>query len=211
MRFTGTLSTRHDDRGFGFITPEGGGQELYVHIRDFPAGTGRPRPGQRLSFEVGTGPQGRKRAQALQYPPRPRGAAAARQRPRRADQPARWTWPRRLVLPVAALLGWATAQRWGVSPWVAAWYGGMSLLSFIACVCDKWAAEAGRWRTSEGTLHLLDLAGGWPGGLLAQQAMRHKTSKPDYVRDFWLTVVLNLAAFVAFHAGAWQRWLPWPG
>ena len=49
------------------------------------------------------------------------------------------------------------------------------------------------------------------GTLLAQQAMRHKTSKPDYVRDFWLTVVLNLTGFVAIHAGVLARWLHWPG
>ena len=90
------------------------------------------------------------------------------------------------------------------SPWVAAWYGGMSLLSFIACVRDKWAAESGRWRTPEVTLHALDLAGGWPGGLLAQQALRHKTNKPAYVSGFWMSVAFNLAVFVGVHA--W--WLP---
>ena len=53
-------------------------------------------------------------------------------------------------------------------------------------------------------LHLLDVAGGWPGGLVAQQLMRHKTAKPAFVAMFWTTVMLNMGGFVAWHAGGLQ-------
>ena len=35
----------------------------------------------------------------------------------------------------------------------------------------------GAWRIREGTLHLVEALGGWPGAFLAQQTMRHKTVK----------------------------------
>ena len=80
MRFEGTLKTWHDDRGFGFIEPTQGGQEIFVHIKAFPAGTGRPQVGQVLSFEVTLGPNGKKRAQDVQYPVRARRLPAPRDR-----------------------------------------------------------------------------------------------------------------------------------
>jgi uncharacterized membrane protein YsdA (DUF1294 family) len=52
----------------------------------------------------------------------------------------------------------------------------------------------GRWRTPENHLHLLSLAGGWPAAWLAQQAMRHKSSKHQFRTVYWLTVLLHCAA-----------------
>ena len=77
---------------------------------------------------------------------------------------------------------------------------GLSLAAFMAYAFDKSAAVSGRWRTAENTLHLFALAGGWPGALLAQQLLRHKTSKPGFVGVFWITVALNVAVFVGWHA-----------
>ena len=91
MRFTGTLKTWNDDRGFGFIEPTQGGQDLFVHIKEFPSGTGRPSPGQTLTFELEAGAQGRKRAIRVQYPPmaktgrRPRMQGRARRTPARCN------------------------------------------------------------------------------------------------------------------------------
>ncbi|MBB4011069.1 DUF1294 domain-containing protein [Niveibacterium umoris] len=73
-------------------------------------------------------------------------------------------------------------------------YGLLSIVSAATYARDKRAAFRGARRTPEATLHLIDLAGGWPGGLLAQQLFRHKTRKVSFQIGFWLTVVTNLAA-----------------
>lgn len=68
-------------------------------------------------------------------------------------------------------------------------------VTFAAYAMDRSAARQGAWRTPEKTLHMLSLIGGWPGALLAQQWLRHKSSKAEFRSVFWVTVALNLAAF----------------
>ena len=80
--------------------------------------------------------------------------------------------------------------------WIAAAYAGMSLLTFIIYAIDKAAARSQRRRTPESTLHLLALACGWPGALLAQQWLRHKSVKQPFRTVFWLTVVINVVGLV---------------
>ena len=75
MAFQGRLTRWNDERGFGFIQPDGGGQEVFVNIKAFPRGQGRPADGARLVFEVQTGPDGRKRATAVAYASAARAAA----------------------------------------------------------------------------------------------------------------------------------------
>ena len=77
---------------------------------------------------------------------------------------------------------------------LAGWYFCASLACFIAYARDKRAAVTGRRRTPERTLLLLGLIGGWPGGLLAQRLVRHKSSKTSFQVKFWLTVALHVAA-----------------
>jgi len=91
------------------------------------------------------------------------------------------------------------ATQFRVSPWFALAYVVLSAACLMAYAFDKSAAVAGRWRSSERSLLVLGLLGGWPGGLLAQQLLRHKSSKASFREAFWGTVVLNVGAFVAFH------------
>ncbi len=196
MRFTGTLKTWNDERGFGFLEPTQGGQEIFVHIKAFPSGTGRPAVGQVLSFEVEIRADGKKKATAVQYPVR------REQRPSpRVESSAPWTLPRVLAIPAFLGIYAFTVWRWGFSPPVMLAYFGLSLVTVLAYALDKSAAVSGRWRTAEQTLHFLSLAGGWPGALVAQQLLRHKTSKHSFVYAYWFTVSLNVGAFVAWHAG----------
>lgn len=80
-------------------------------------------------------------------------------------------------------------------PLVAALYPALSLLTFLVYLYDKQAAKSGRRRTRENTLHLLALAGGWPGALIARKLLRHKTKKQPFRTVFWLTVLANATAF----------------
>lgn len=65
MHIDGTLAKWNDDRGFGFISPAQGGSEIFVHVSMFPRDGQRPRVGERLSFEVETDENGKKRATSL--------------------------------------------------------------------------------------------------------------------------------------------------
>ena len=59
MPLTGKLRTWNDDRGFGFIAPTGGGSELFVHISAFPRDGSRPKVGEALTYELGSGRDGK--------------------------------------------------------------------------------------------------------------------------------------------------------
>lgn len=185
-RLDGILTQWNDDRGFGFITPAGGRPQIFVHISAFTRDSLRPEPGDILSFEMGSGNDGRPKAFRVQGP---RGAPKPR-----AQSPVAG------YLAIAGFLALAgvIASEWPLPLWVAALYLGLSVMCFVAYAIDKSAARRGRWRVPESTLLSIGLAGGWPGGIVAQYALRHKTRKPSFLGQFWVTVVLNVAALVAF-------------
>ena len=47
---------------------------------------------------------------------------------------------------------------------------------------------------------MIGLAGGWPGAILAQEIFRHKTKKITFRTLFWMSVAINMAAFVQIAA-----------
>jgi len=96
-----------------------------------------------------------------------------------------------------------TGELWGapVLVWVMAgvlaWYLLTSVVCGVVYAIDKAAARAGRRRISEATLLLLGVVGGWPGAIVAQQTLRHKTRKASFRRAFWVSVLLNVAMVAA--------------
>jgi uncharacterized membrane protein YsdA (DUF1294 family) len=73
-------------------------------------------------------------------------------------------------------------------------YSLASCVAYLAYFFDKAASLKGHWRTPESTLHLFSVLGGWPGAMLAQRTLRHKTQKKSFQVTYWVTVVLNCAA-----------------
>lgn len=100
------------------------------------------------------------------------------------------------LLVIFAFIYAAATLVWNVSPLIALLYGGASLGCFIVYAIDKRAARRSAQRTPEITLLLMGLFCGWPGAVLAQQWLRHKSSKTAFLWPFRLTVLLNVAAFV---------------
>lgn len=78
MRTHGTVVKWNDDRGFGFVATAQSREEVFVHISAFPKDGVRPRIGESVSFEVRTGPDGRKRAEGVLRPRSQRKTAERR-------------------------------------------------------------------------------------------------------------------------------------
>jgi uncharacterized membrane protein YsdA (DUF1294 family) len=95
------------------------------------------------------------------------------------------------VLCALPLFGSMSLWLRGVSVIPLAAYGIVSVLAFFLYWSDKRKARADTWRTPENVLHALELAGGWPGALLAQQVFRHKTRKLSFQLVFWVIVLLH--------------------
>jgi CspA family cold shock protein len=56
---TGTVKWFNDAKGFGFITPDGGGKDLFAHFSEIQAGGFKTlTENQKVSFDVTTGPKG---------------------------------------------------------------------------------------------------------------------------------------------------------
>ena len=193
MRHQGTITEWRDEQGFGFVTAHGGQQRVFAHIKAFSDHSRRPSVGQIVSYEQVTDSTGRFRAASIQFPAKQTSQRRQSQSPDmrpREQQPS--AFKTLLTLVFFVFLGFAVVKL-QLPFYILAGYLGLSTVTFLAYAFDKSAAEARRWRTKEDTLHLLALIGGWPGALLAQNWLRHKSKKTSFQAVFWVTVILNCA------------------
>jgi uncharacterized membrane protein YsdA (DUF1294 family)/cold shock CspA family protein len=185
-RVSGRIVSWNETRGFGFARPDLGGADVFVHISMLPSQTEPPPIGAELSFEVEVTPEGKRRAARVSSA----GEAAP---PTRRHQPRRLGY---LVIVGFLALAVLVAQYVPIPWWIAPYYLLLSLVCFVAYAIDKRAARAGTWRVPEATLLVLGAIGGWPGAIVAQQTLRHKTIKSSFLRLFWGSVVLNVLGFI---------------
>lgn len=207
---SGEIVDWNDARGFGFIVAAGNAARLFFHVRDW-RGSARPLAGQAVRFVAATQRDGRACAHEVQprnarrRPSGPRSSAARQQRgsgpSRRGRGGAGWLWTGMVVAAYGTLLGIAI-ERGRLPVEILFLSLLLSGVAWIAYALDKRAAQHGHRRIPEAHLHLLELAGGWPGALLAQRALRHKNRKSGYQAVFWCVVAVHTAAlaFWGFHA-----------
>ncbi|MGA9237049.1 MAG: cold shock domain-containing protein, partial [Desulfobacterales bacterium] len=67
MRYQGTITTWKDGKGFGFITPNGGGNQIFVQITSFANRQRRPVGNEIVTYELGTDANGRIRAKRVSF------------------------------------------------------------------------------------------------------------------------------------------------
>lgn len=187
MRYQGKVTDWKDDRGFGFVTPNGGGPRVFIHIKSFSNRKRRPVGNELVTYELRSDTRGR-----------PQGVNIAFVGDRSLSPP-QTTAPGPGVVALSFafvfLVFVAGAVVAGKLPFPVLFaYLTGSCVTYLAYTFDKAAALQGKWRTSERALHFLSLVGGWPGAMLAQATLRHKTQKQSFRLEYWATVVLNCAA-----------------
>ncbi|MDY0250648.1 MAG: DUF1294 domain-containing protein [Pseudomonas sp.] len=219
MEQQGILRSWNDDKGFGFIRAED--RDFFVHISSV-RGERRPLQGEAVYFVASKDEQGRLRAQHMRSAELSIDRTAIRRKPTTSTQPntpvhhksvhkPRRHTPANLKRSLTLLIGVCAIPAVGTWQvfvqqaliWPLLAYLGMSLLSIWQYSRDKHNAQTGAWRTPEKQLHAVELLGGWPGALLAQQLLRHKTKKASYQGVFWLIVLV--------HQVYWLDQLGWDG
>jgi len=186
MRDKGKITSWNDVKAFGFISPMSGGKQIFIHINAFSNRGRRPKVGQIVTYDISTDKQGRPCAAKATLP----GDRLQRNKKKNSG-----------LLSIALALMFLVVVAVSVlenrlPPIILAIYVGLSILTYLVYAMDKSAAKKGAWRTQESTLHLLSLAGGWPGALVAQQKLRHKSRKEEFRFVFWITVILNCVIFI---------------
>ena len=185
MQKTGKITFWNEEKGYGFITPSSGADRVFVHIRAFRNRRLLAELNQVVQYSLSTDKQGRPCAVRVT---------------RAIEKLSNYSKPSAKLFQILLAIGFIAFVAWSVSAYnmpvqLLYFYLAASTLTFLVYAKDKSAAQTGRWRTKESTLHTLALFGGWPGALIAQQVLRHKSRKLSFQMGFWLTVMVNCGAF----------------
>lgn len=183
-RYQGRIVVWKDDQGFGYIAPNGGGAQVFVHITAFSDRTKRPVGNETVTYELAHDRRGRVRAENVAFAGDRSWLGAAQVLEMVAMAPAILLI---VVVVVLVLAGKLPALVLGL-------YLCASVVAVLIYAKDKAAARNNRWRTPEGTLLTLGLIGGWPGALIAQRLLHHKSRKLSFQIAFWASVIANLGA-----------------
>ena len=168
----------NDSKGYGFISALNGELRVFVHISTVQSKGRRPKVDDAVKFEVNEDKKGCYNATNVTI---------------LGSSPVSSTIMFSIVYLVLAST--AVFILGGEKLFIAA-YILMSIVTYVMYAIDKNAAQKGKWRTSENTLHLLSLLGGWMGALYAQNQLRHKSKKQPFKSILWLTIFVNIGAFV---------------
>lgn len=103
-RINGTLKIWNESKGFGFITPLNGGQDIFIHISDYPKQGGLPKIGELLSFEIILNKDGKKKAVLVQRPGGKPDASKVKSRPQANVSPDSFLLKRFVTLVLVATI-----------------------------------------------------------------------------------------------------------
>ncbi|BAZ51910.1 cold-shock DNA-binding domain protein [Nostoc sp. NIES-4103] len=188
----GRLTTWKDDRGFGFIQPNDGSQEVFIHISAFKDVKRRPQVGDVINYQLTVDKNGKLRAcNALLEAVTSSSTAPMRFTSKAVVKTLLLAFKTLLLFLLPGLGSINLALTTGNSiPLIV--YPLMSFITFTLYADDKSRAKQGRWRMPEKTLHLCEFFGGWLGAFVAQSKLHHKSSKVSYQIVFWMIVILHI-------------------
>lgn len=189
----GTLVMWNDPKGFGFVRPDGSEEDYFVHISVFKKGMSRrPEIGDVIHFRPADLP-GKKRCSFALV----ENIEEPQERKPFVLIPKHRSWATNLLIITPLVLsGYLLLIAKNPLPFFS--YVIFSLLTMILYGADKAHAAIKSWRVPEIYLHILEIMGGWPGALMAQNDFRHKTRKSLYQVIFKGIIALHLLAWAAY-------------
>ena len=196
-KYQGKIIRWQDGKGFGFIERTDNNLQhpvIFFHISEYRANQ-RPALNEAVVFEIGQGRDGKPCAVNVQQQTFVRQKIAqqnARQVQNDLKSQTLLTWVAIGVLFFFLLTAVVLVKH--LPLWIIGWYFAISLATYLLYAHDKKAAQNGDWRVQEASLHKLAFAGGWVGAAFAHWLLRHKSTKPEFRRAFYLTVIGNLLA-----------------
>ncbi len=193
----GTILNWNQEKGFGLIAPKSGGKTIFAHVNDYSRMHKRPFKGLEVQYVLSADQKGRKCA--VEVCPLKGNKKSNRELKQK-------TFSTILFCSFAYVL-FVLFNSNSIPLELVGLYTVMSVIAFIMYAKDKNAAEYGEWRTSENTLHILSLLGGWPGAAIAQSFLRHKSKKVSFRVTYWITIVANCSALYWLITPAGSVWL----
>ena len=67
MRYQGRITEWRDEQGYGFVTPNGGGERSFLHIKAFKPGSRRPTGNELVNYVLAKDERGRLKAEQVEY------------------------------------------------------------------------------------------------------------------------------------------------
>lgn len=186
MRYQGKITKWKDDQGFGFITPRSGDKDIFVHIKSFSNRQRRPAANESVTFELKIDTKDRLCAENVMF--------VGEQIQSKTSSKEGESFPILVIIFLGLLLALVFIGKLPID--VLLLYFIASIITFGVYAWDKSAAKNDQWRTRESTLHFFALIGGWPGALIAQKRLQHKSKKQSFQNIFFATVALNCGFFI---------------
>lgn len=197
---SGKLAKWKDERGFGFIQPADGSQEVFLHISEVKDATRRPQENDTIYYHCVVDSDGKVRACKAFI-------LGARNKSTSLSNGTKWPKTKTSGFPIVEVILLSLLPLVGAvhftwmthNPVPLVLYPVVSFVTYALYVDDKSRAKQKNWRISEKTLHLSEIAGGWMGGFIAQRMLHHKNRKESYQVEFWAIVIV--------HYIGWLFWL----
>jgi uncharacterized membrane protein YsdA (DUF1294 family)/cold shock CspA family protein len=203
LRYKGKLINWNVDKAFGFIQPNAGGADIFIHKSALFNRKRTPQINDIITFSMTKGKDGRRCASDATFSGEKLKKSQSKKNTSLSAFSAYSTYLSLLFLAVITATYYAGQfpQKLLLS------YFCLSIITFLAYAFDKSKAQRGGWRIKESRLNFFAIIGGWPGAAIAQQLLRHKSQKREFRIVFWFTVMTNISILIFLYLSVGWKYL----